>query len=135
MDRDEMLKKMGKVQLLHNYYNVLDDINEWCDDKAQIIWDEGEKFMPGTISYYCRKCQCMMTFYSYSTNHEDKSTYLLFDVINDQPMITFRKIYKCSCGREFVTVTQFFEQVGSNTNYGFNPIIYKSNIETKETKE
>ena len=119
-----MKELIKNTELLHNYYNCLDDLQTIGSEDVRVWLDESEDFLPDTISHYCRKCECVMTFYSYGTRQVDQSTYVMCDVINEQPVIMMRKIYKCSCGREYVTVTQFFEEVGGDVSYGYHPIMF-----------
>lgn len=119
-----MKESIKRKELLHNYYNCLDDLQTIGSNNVRAWLDESDEFEPDTITHYCRKCECNSTFYSYASKNVDQSTYVMCDVINDLPIIMMRKIYKCSCGREYVTVTQFFEQVGADVSYGYHPIMY-----------
>lgn len=114
-----------KDVLKNDYLNVLNDIRTLGDENQDVFWDESYNFLPGTIKYHCRKCGCDMIFHGYRTGDADRSTYIKMDMIGDQPVIMFKKIYRCSCGREFITVSQYFERVGSDVSYGFHPIVYE----------
>lgn len=122
--KEDLKRMLKQMQETHHFYNVLDDLDTICTDDVHVFLDEDKNFMPDTVLHYCRKCNEITGFSAYNSGSQP-STYVLDTVINGLPMIMFRKIYVCGCGREFLSVTSVFEQVGYNAEYGFRPINYE----------
>ena len=133
--REESKEMLKKMQMEHHFYNVIDDLDTIGSDDLRVFLDETPDFFPDCILHFCRKCDCMTGFVGYRNNGEDHSTYVLATMLGDTPSIMFRKIYQCSCGREFITVTGVFEQVGFNLEYGFHPINYEEYLKKNSGDE